>query len=140
MIAAPDVSPGLALHRGSIPRMAPFLATFAGVGLLLILLSIPLLRRRVPPNSWYGLRVAATFADERVWYEANAHGARDLMLVGGLQIVLAVLLLPLRLPEDVYVLLNAGALVIGVVTAAIVGTRRANRLLRERALEAVPAK
>ena len=50
---------------------------FAGLSVLLVLVSLPLLFRRIPPNAFYGLRVPATYADEWVWYEANArHLAR----------------------------------------------------------------
>src|SRR5207302_8963817 len=63
---------------------------FAGAGLLFIALAIPLIRRRVKPNALYGLRVPATFADEWVWYEANAKSGRDLLIVGILQFVTAI--------------------------------------------------
>jgi hypothetical protein len=36
------------------------------LGILLIAISVPLVRRRLPPNAGYGLRVPATFADEWV--------------------------------------------------------------------------
>jgi uncharacterized membrane protein len=42
-----------------------------GVGVVMVLLSLPMALRRVPPNHFYGLRVPATFADQWVWYEAN---------------------------------------------------------------------
>ena len=55
--------------------MVVLAVVFALTGLLLAGLAVPLMRRRVPPNGLYGLRVAATFADEEVWYEANARSA-----------------------------------------------------------------
>ena len=67
------------------------LVLFVSVGLLLIMLAIPLIRRRVPPNDWYGVRIAATFADEWVWYEANARSGRDLLILGIVQMAVAVL-------------------------------------------------
>src|SRR5688572_8540710 len=86
---------------------------FAAVGLLLVAGAVPLLRRRVRPNGWYGLRTPATFADEAVWYEANAGSGRDLLLLGLLVLSLA-LLLPLvpTLPSSAHG---------GVLTAALVG-------------------
>lgn len=39
------------------------------------------------PNRWYGLRLPATFADEQVWYDANAVGGRDMMLLGAVLVV-----------------------------------------------------
>ena len=43
---------------------------FPVVGALLALLGWPLAARRIGPNRWYGLRVPATFADRRVWFDA----------------------------------------------------------------------
>ena len=67
---------------------------FAVVGLVSIVVGLPLARRIVRPNGWYGLRVPATFADEHVWYEANAVAGRDLMRLGA-----ALLLVALGLPR-----------------------------------------
>ena len=53
----------------------------AATGIVLILIALPLLFRWVGPNRMYGLRVPATFADEWVWYEANAKSARDMCTV-----------------------------------------------------------
>jgi uncharacterized membrane protein len=106
---------------------------FPAVGLLLVLLGWPLAARRVGPNRWYGLRVPATFADRQVWFDANAIAGRDLMVLGILLLLVA-LLLPhvFSLSETAYrgvcgSLLGAGALVMTVR-----GWRAANRLLRER--------
>ncbi len=67
---------------------------FSGIGVTSILSGIPLARRRVRPNRWYGLRIPATCADEYVWYEANAACGRDLILLG-----CALLLVALGLPR-----------------------------------------
>ena len=109
------------------------LLTFAAVDLLLIAISIPLLRRRVPPNMLYGLRVPATFADEWVWYEANARTARDTIALGVVHLLLTFVLMSLEaLTESVAVGVSVSLLVAGVLAVAIVGWRRANRLLASR--------
>ncbi len=107
---------------------------FAAIGLLLIVFAVPLIRRRVRPNGWYGLRTPATYADEAVWYEANARSGMDLLLVGLLVLSLA-LLLPLvpALPSSAHGGVLTAALVGGVLLAAVVGWRRAARLLADRA-------
>ena len=106
---------------------------FVLTGMLIVGISIPLLRRRVKPNALYGLRVPATLADEWVWYEANARSARDLIGVGIAQIGLAlVLLLVPGFSADAYALINASALVVGVLIAAVIGWRRANHLAEQR--------
>lgn len=53
---------------------------FAGMGVLLWALGRGM--RNVRPNPWYGVRVAATFADERVWYDANRRGGVILRRLG----------------------------------------------------------
>jgi uncharacterized membrane protein len=106
---------------------------FPALGVLLVALGWPMATRRVPPNHWYGLRVPATFADERVWYEANALVGRDMM---GLGVVLALVALGLprlaSLPDSAYTLVCAGIVGVGSLLLTVRGWRLANRLLRER--------
>ncbi len=52
------------------------------LGTVTALLSLPLLLRRVPPNRYYGIRLAAAFRSEQHWYEINAFGARRFILFG----------------------------------------------------------
>jgi hypothetical protein len=59
--------------------------------LLLIGLSIPLVRRRVRPNRFYGFRTPSTLNDERLWYHVNAKAGVDLLMVGvGLSLIVLV--------------------------------------------------
>ena len=46
------------------------------------LLSVALSWSRVPPNRYYGIRLAAAFRSEQHWYEINAFGARRFILFG----------------------------------------------------------
>jgi uncharacterized membrane protein len=110
-----------------------FLLLYVGIGLLFVALAMPLIRRRVKPNGMYGLRIPATFADEWVWYEANARTGRDLLYIGLFEIIVALLLAPLPfVPWLAYVLVNAAVLLFGAIGMCIVGVQRANRLLKER--------
>ena len=52
------------------------------VGILLSGLSVPLIRRKVKPNPWYGFRVKATLNDERIWYSANEYAGKCLFWAG----------------------------------------------------------
>jgi len=108
------------------------LLLFVAAGLIMIGLAIPMILRRVPPNPIYGLRVPATFADEWVWYEANARSGRDLLVLGTGLIVLAVGLPTLGLSENAYTLIWSAAAAIGAVGMGVVGWLRAKRLLWER--------
>ena|SRR5688572_19390821 len=112
--------------------MMLFPGLFSAVGLLLIGLAVPLIRRRVKPNRLYGIRVNATFADDWVWYEANACGGRDLAILGAVQLVIAVSLRLLPINEMNYVLFNVAVLAAGSILFAFVGWRRANILLESR--------
>lgn len=51
------------------------LVTVLALDALFVLLSIPLLIRKVGPNVVYGYRTRATLADATLWYEANAYFA-----------------------------------------------------------------
>lgn len=106
---------------------------FPLLGLLLIALGWPLAARRVRPNRWYGLRVPATFADETVWYDANATAGRDMVALGILVLTIALVLPHLgELQRDTYAGVCAGVLGLGSLLLAVRGWRLANRLLRQR--------
>lgn len=112
-------------------------ATFSAVGALFVGLALPLLRRRVPPNALYGLRVPATFADEWVWYEANAQSGRDLLVLGISEMILALMLAVVPgMGLEKYALANVLYMFFGTLIFAGVGWRRANRLLKERKSQA----
>jgi uncharacterized membrane protein len=49
---------------------------------VLIGISIPLIIRKVPPNSFYGCRTRKTLSDPRIWYEANHNGGIDFCIAG----------------------------------------------------------
>ncbi len=59
---------------------------FAGVSVLLMGVSVPLILGRVRQNDIYGVRTAETLSDESVWYRGNAYGGRLLFLTGLLQL------------------------------------------------------
>lgn len=104
---------------------------FPALGLLLVALGWPLARRRVRPNRWYGLRVPATFASERIWYEANAVAGRDMMLLGSV-VGIAGLVLPLAgLRDSLVPVICAAILAVGALAGTLRGWRFANRLYRE---------
>jgi uncharacterized membrane protein len=112
--------------------MAPELL-FPVLGVLLAALGWPMAARRVRPNRWYGLRVPATFADEQVWYDANAVAGRDMMVLGAVLAAVSLALPRLTgLRGSPYAAVCAAILGVGSVVMAVRGWRLANRLLRER--------
>lgn len=65
---------------------------FSLVGVLYVGLGIPLLRGRVPPNSWYGCRTQKTLSDEKIWYAANRVTGRSL-IEGGIILIISSLII-----------------------------------------------
>ncbi len=113
--------------------MIALVVVFVFAGVLLCALAVPLMLRKVKPNVLYGLRCPATFADEWVWYEANARSGRELFALGFCELILA--LVPLvdpTFPLPMYLVGNATFVGFGAVFFAVVGWVRANRLLKER--------
>ena len=62
--------------------MRSLLITYLSLGILFVAISVPLIRRSVPPNRWYGFRLRRTLEDPEVWYAVNAHLGRRLSWVG----------------------------------------------------------
>ena len=52
------------------------------IGPVLILFSLPLMFRWVPPNRFFGLRIPSTLRNRSIWYDANALTARHLFILG----------------------------------------------------------
>ena len=99
------------------------------IGPVLILLSIPLAFQWVPRNRLYGFRVGATLRHDAVWYDVNAHSARQSLVLGAVMVALE-FVLPLALRNQI---LSALA-VVGLAVIIVINWRRANRLAREMGL------
>jgi hypothetical protein len=55
---------------------------YVALGALSIGLAVPLIRRRIRPNAWYGIRIPAAFSSEEAWYRINRHGGKSLAYMG----------------------------------------------------------
>ena len=95
--------------------MPLFLMMFLALGAIFIGISIPLIKRKVPPNGWYGFRVRRTLDDPNVWYPVNAYAAWRLLWVGVATMIVAItaFFLP-NLELAVYTSIVAVAAVIGL--------------------------
>lgn len=49
-------------------------------GCVFIGLAIPLVRRKIPRNSWYGVRIRKAFQSDELWYDINAYGGREFII------------------------------------------------------------
>ena len=50
------------------------------VALVLILISIPLVKDKIPMNRWYGIRFKKSFESDENWYRINRYGGRQLII------------------------------------------------------------
>jgi uncharacterized membrane protein len=97
------------------------LISFAGLGLFLIALCIPLAMQKVKPNGLYGFRTPKTLSNEKIWYEANRVAGIDLSLAGVLMIftAIAMLLLSGTLSEK-QIVIAMMTVTIGVLFGAVI--------------------
>lgn len=95
---------------------------------VIVALGIPLWVGMVPPNRFYGVRAAATLADEAVWYAVNKAAGRDMVAVGGVLLVLSTTLLKSDIGGVTYAVLMSAVLVAGAAFIVAVGMARTRRL------------
>ena len=111
--------------------MTALLLLYVGSGLLLMLVGLPLLCEKVPPNRFYGFRVRATLQDRAVWYAVNRFAARRLIWSGAALVLAAMLffLIP-GLSRDVYGWVCLGVTIIALGITIGQSIRRLNSLTR----------
>ncbi len=119
--------------------MIPLLILFVLIGLLMIVLALPLILGKVPPNTWYGFRIRLTLDYPKIWYPANRRAGWLLLIVGVVNIVAAVLLLVLvpRLTEDAYGLWMSAIMLASLLPCLILSVRYARHLAADGGRSAV---
>ncbi len=68
------------------------LSIYFVVGVIFITISIPLIKRKVKINNWYGVRLPQTMKNEKIWYEVNEKSGRHLFIFGVVICILSVIL------------------------------------------------
>lgn len=58
------------------------LVTVLVCALIFAVVAIPLALRKIPRNKVYGFRTQTTLSDDFIWYEANAHFGRGILIAG----------------------------------------------------------
>lgn len=104
----------------SSPVYFKSLVTVLVLAVVFVLVALPLVLRKVPPNSLYGFRTPATLKNEKIWYEANAHFGRG-MIMAGIASVLAILVLYfiVRPAPDLFFMMSLVLLVVPSAIAAL---------------------
>jgi len=98
--------------------------TILGCSALLILVAIPLALRKVPRNVAYGFRTRATLADDGVWFAANAHFGRGLIVWSLCGIVVAYIIYVLEpFPPAVFLPVSLLVLVVPSLVAMVATAR-----------------
>ena len=54
----------------------------AGMGLMSMAISIPLILRKIPMNRWYGIRIAKAFVSDQHWHAINSYGGKWFFVFG----------------------------------------------------------
>ena len=104
--------------------MQTLLYLYVGSSIFLMLISLPLIARKIKPNPFYGFRIQQTLEDPLVWYETNQYFAKRLFIAGFLEALAALGLY--RIPNislDAYALSCLGVFVI-LFTIALVQSWR----------------
>ena len=110
--------------------MEQILYMYLGMGLVLLLLSIPLLQGKIKRNYWYGFRLPSVFRSEEVWLEVNRYGAKGLLASAVIFLIAAVgLYFWPGITLDVYALICALIFAVSL-TVTIIRTMRYNRSLK----------
>jgi hypothetical protein len=90
------------------------------VGILFILISIPLVIKKIPMNSLYGFRISKAFESEENWYEVNRYGGRQLIQWSLLLIVIGALYFTFPMDSSRSELTNALMAVAPIIICPVV--------------------
>jgi len=87
-----------------------------GIALLIILLSLPLIKRTIKMNGLYGVRIKKSFKSEKNWYDINAYGGKQLA-IWSIPVIIAGIIcfyIPVNDPDQVLLPLDMGVAPISI--------------------------
>ncbi|MFM8765486.1 MAG: SdpI family protein [Spartobacteria bacterium] len=93
---------------------------------MIILMSIPLIFRRVPMNSFYGVRFAQSFKSDAAWYSINEYGGKAL-LFSAFPILIYGIWGQIEQPSHYFVTATL-LMVISIVTACVLSYVKARKI------------
>jgi hypothetical protein len=103
---------------------------FILTGLLLVLISVPLMRRQIGRGS-VGLRTDKTLSSDAVWYPANEYAGKWMFGMGVVQLAIAIWTLSVPFVRDNFVLyagVNTIILLVGTITMSLVSVAYSEKL------------
>jgi hypothetical protein len=105
------------------------LVTVLAIDFIFVVLSIPLILRKVPRNVVYGFRTCATLADDFVWFETNAYFGRGLVVSSIVSAAMVFLLFEVPdVSQRFFFVSTIGALVVPPLVATFLTLRFARSL------------
>jgi hypothetical protein len=98
-------------------------------GSILMLLSIPMIYKKIKPNGLYGFRVKRTLENPEIWYAVNSYSGKWLFATGFIVILASIILnyVP-GISLDTYALSALAIFSIAFVIAIIASVRYMNSL------------
>ena len=109
-----------------------FVVLYLLEGLMFMLVSRPMIQRRVRPNRFYGFRTPKTLSSPDIWYPANEFSGRRLFTAGAAITLCSLLLAPLNLLGKAgfaaYTTAMVAIMLISLTGAAIASFRYLQRL------------
>jgi uncharacterized membrane protein len=106
------------------------LITILACACLCAALSIPLILRKVPRNVVYGFRTPATLGDDFLWYEANAHFGRRLLIASCVSAVGVLTLYFVRVSPAFFLKASLVVLLVPLLIAVLATARYLRSLKR----------
>jgi hypothetical protein len=105
------------------------LVTVLVIDFVFVVLSIPLILRKVPRNIVYGFRTCATLSDDFVWYETNAYFGRGLVVSSFVSAAVVFVLFEVPgVSQRFFFVSTIGALVVPPLVATLLTLRFARSL------------
>jgi hypothetical protein len=105
------------------------------IGALFVVLSIPLLYKKVPINIFYGFRVSKyVFMDKDIWYPVNRLGGKCFLSTGITLIVVSILMLisTLTLMYYLFFPLGIASVLMGIIYTWYKTVKLTHKLAREK--------
>ncbi|MEW6352325.1 MAG: SdpI family protein [Thermodesulfobacteriota bacterium] len=91
--------------------------TMIGIGILVVLVSVPLILRKIKMNGVYGFRIGKAFESDENWYTINEFGGKALAL-WGVAIIVAGIVASLLEPASVLTFFNVCMLSVAIPIVA----------------------